>query len=92
MIDIEEQYDEEALYEFSKAMSEKLEQKRGEGRGGWWNDDQCGLGELLNLLHSHTAKLGTNYATMDKHQLVDIANLAMMVWYRVEHENDRQAN
>ena len=75
-----------ALHDFISVMKEKLSQKRKEGRGGWYNDDECDVLELYNLLSEHFHKLAPEddfIEAMDPHQLVDIANLAMFLYHRI---------
>ena len=54
------------------AMREKLEQKRSEGRGGWWNEDACDILVLRNLLLEH----------VHKGDMVDVMNFAAMIYTR----------
>jgi len=93
MLEIEETHDEEALRMFRKAMEAKLKQKREEGRGGWWNEDDCELSELIRLLEEHADKCFGHMEPIDidHHQLVDIANLAMMIWFRVSAKKTDKA-
>lgn len=80
-------YDDEALSAFEKAMGEKLAQKRDEGRGGWYDPKRCKLKDLERLLLEHVEKYGSvDSGYIDPHQLVDIANLAMFLWWRVQTE------
>lgn len=60
--------DETALMLFTRAMSEKLSQKRHEGRGGWYFES-CKIEDLRSMLKTH----------IDKGDMVDVANLAMMI-------------
>lgn len=71
---------------FTEAMSAKLAKKRADGRGGWNQERHtsqpdrgdrvirygCTVAYLRKLLHEHVAK----------GDMVDIANLAMMIWNR----------
>jgi hypothetical protein len=71
---------------FRTAMSNKLAKKRDEGRGGWNQEPYtvqpdrgdvvrrygCTVAYLNKLLREH----------IDKGDMVDIANLAMMIWNR----------
>lgn len=63
-----------AVDRFSWAMKSKLEKKRGEGRGGWQNKDECSAEYLSKLLREH----------VEKGDPVDVANLAMMLHQRGE--------
>jgi len=66
--------DDEAVDRFAEAMKAKLAKKRGEGRGGWENKDECSAEFLSELLRGHVAKGDP----------VDVANLAMMLNQRGE--------
>lgn len=62
---------------FARAMKQKLEHKRAVGRGGWNRtpaNSGCSMRLLRQMLLNH----------VDKGDMVDIANLAMMIWNR-EH-------
>ncbi len=59
---------------FSMAMREKLAKKRADGRGGWDDKDICTEGFLNKMLCGH----------IEKGDPVDVANFAMMLWYRNE--------
>jgi len=83
----EKQIDEAAVAWFADTMLDKLEQKRKEGRGGWYRED-CSLDTLVTLLEEHMAKAveqgdDADDLTIDPHQLVDIANLAMFLYHRI---------
>lgn len=58
--------------DFAQAMQDKLDRKMEEGRGGWWNPEECTVQELKRLLFSH----------LEKGDMVDIGNFAMMIWIR----------
>ena len=64
--------DEMGVDRFTVAMRRKLTQKRKEGRGGWNIPDACGIEDLREMLEDH----------LQKGDLVDIANFAMMIWNR----------
>jgi hypothetical protein len=68
--------DETGVDRFVVAMRRKLTKKRKEGRGGWNLD--CEVSFLRALLAEHVGK----------GDMVDIANLAMMIWNR-EHPTGR---
>lgn len=59
---------------FAAAMKAKLAKKRGEGRGGWENKEDCSRVFLSELLREH----------VDKGDPVDVANFAMMIHQRGE--------
>ena len=65
-------HDEAGVANFTDAMLERLEEKRGQGRGGWWDESQCSLQHLRDLFMQAVAK----------GNLVDIANFAMMIHSR----------
>lgn len=60
--------DNQAIEVFATAMREKMAYKSKQGAGGW---QQCSERFLQGLLDDHIAK----------GDLVDIANLAMMIWH-----------
>lgn len=66
-----------------QAMLEKLEQKRGEGRGGWWEDDETDCRpnyideELWKMVDDHYAR-----CKEDPHQIIDVINLLAMIRFR----------
>lgn len=66
--------DDLAVDRFAAAMKAKLAIKRGEGRGGWENKDECSAEFLSRLLREH----------VEKGDPVDVANLAMMLHQRGE--------
>ncbi|HAU75598.1 MAG TPA: hypothetical protein DCW88_08700 [Agrobacterium sp.] len=55
-------------------MKAKLAKKRGEGRGGWEDKDDCSQLFLTSLLREH----------VEKGDPVDVGNLAMMLHQRGE--------
>lgn len=64
--------DDLAVDRFAVAMKAKLAAKRGEGRGGWDNPDECKVEYLAQLLCDH----------VQKGDPVDVANFAMMLHQR----------
>lgn len=66
--------DDKGVRLFSEAMRDKLAQKRGEGRGGWDNKDECSAEYLSELLRKH----------VEKGDPVDVANFCMMLHQRGE--------
>lgn len=64
--------DANGLFNFRLAMEQKLMQKRVDGRGGWHDPEQCSVDYLRQLLVEH----------VDKGDMVDVANFAMMIWNR----------
>ena len=56
----------------SFAMELKLEHKREQGRGGWWDADQCTINDLRELLRDH----------VEKGDMVDVMNIAAMIYAR----------
>lgn len=57
----------------AQAMKLKLAQKRGEGYSGWDQPAECSVEHLANLMLKH----------MDKPDMIDIANFAMMLHFRI---------
>lgn len=70
----EDHSDNRAVDGFAAAMKDKLERKRGEGRGGWDNKGECTNEFLSSLLHEH----------VEKGDPLDVGNLAMMLHQRRE--------
>jgi len=64
--------DHRAVRHFAAAMIVKLDKKRAQGRAGWHDPERCTVEELLVDIARH----------FKKGDMVDIANLAMMVWHR----------
>lgn len=60
------------VQEAGRAMGKKLQKKRREGYGGWWDENLCTIENLRELLRSH----------IDKGDMVDVANFAMMIHMR----------
>jgi hypothetical protein len=60
--------------EFAETMKDKLALKRGEGRGGWENKEECSGEFLSQLLREH----------VEKGDPVDVANFCMMLHQRGE--------
>lgn len=69
--------DDIAVDKFAAAMKAKLAEKRSEGRSGWEDKNQCSIDYLLQLF----------YEQVDKGDPVDVANLSMMLWHRIEATN-----
>jgi hypothetical protein len=70
----EKQELETAVDEFAVAMKARLESKRKQSWHGW---DRMGRADLAERLLMNAAKGAT---TGDKKSLVDVANLAMMIY------------
>ncbi|MGY2892776.1 hypothetical protein [Deinococcus sp. UYEF24] len=65
-------------------MHAKFAVAREKGRGGWADPADCSVTHLWDCLREHTLK-----SNLD---MVDVANLAGMVWWRLEHvPGDREA-
>lgn len=89
--------DAEGLKRFHKAMTDKIDEKRQEGRGGWHRETShyqrdrgditetygCSVRGLQQALRNHIKKGLTG------RNLVDIANFCMMVWNREHPEGVR---
>lgn len=71
---LEQEYDDFAVFQFSDVMSARMEQKRAEGRCGWYNEDEQ-INEKL--------KAGLSLA-QGSGRWVDVANYAMMLHWREE--------
>ncbi len=67
-----------AVEEFSHEMIEKLWKKYDEGVRGWDSPDRITDNAIKILLSSHVAELNIDNTPQE----VDVANLAMMLWYR----------
>lgn len=70
----DEKRDDRGVQSFARAMREKLAKKRAEGRGSWWDVNECSAGHLSSLLLDH----------LEKGDPVDIGNFAMMLFNRPE--------
>jgi len=69
--------------EFAEAMRQKLWKKQREGRSGWQDTSDSKVPEILReRLYEHVEA----YRRGDPKQLVDIANLAAMLWYHEARE------
>jgi len=70
--------DDIAVWAFGRAMQEKLAAARHKGRSGWDEDDPWLGGvtteQLRAMLREH----------VHKGDPVDVANIAMMLWHRIE--------
>lgn len=64
--------DDRLCYVAHQAMTQKLRKKREEGRGGWWNPDECSVEFLRECLHAH----------LIKGDMVDVMNFAAMIYAR----------
>jgi len=71
--------DHAGVRDFAEAMKAKLDLKREQGRGGWHDPEQCSLERLYILLADHVRK----------GDMVDIGNLAMMIWNRERDAKDK---
>jgi hypothetical protein len=66
---------------FSEAMRAKLWKKLGQGYHGWNDETDSAVYEQLEeKFHEHVKR----FKDGDVHQLVDIANLAAMLWWHNE--------
>jgi hypothetical protein len=76
---------EEAMVDaLAVAMKAKLARAREKGRGGWDDPADCSVMHLWDCLHEHSFKGNLDF--------VDVANIAGMVWWRVENvPGDREA-
>ena len=63
-----------------KLMDLKLEKKRKEGRGGWFEESECSIEKLKSLLIEH----------VEKGDMIDVMNIAAMIKVReLVDENQR---
>ena len=62
-------FDNDAVYQFSKLMKDKMAKSRAKGRKGWNDPTQCSPDFLRHLLYEH----------IYKGDPVDVANLCMML-------------
>ena len=69
---LEALHDDYAVFNFAKAMSEKMKRKREEGRCGWWDIINVRDETLREMLIAH----------VEKDDWVDVANFAMMLFFR----------
>jgi len=68
-----EHYADERLVDYAaRAMRCKLDDAREQGRGGWWNEDECSIDYLRDLL----------VETLTKGDMVDVMNFAAMIYAR----------
>jgi len=84
---------------FTDEMRRRLQQKRREGRGGWFRQDDCEIQVLRDALMYKASLLFSqdrqdrqgcmiDYAALREVNLVDIANYAMMLWNRQRMDAD----
>ena len=78
----EHEIDQLGVDRFRLAMLEKLAIKRLEGRGGWHDPEQCAVSDLHAMLLDH----------VEKGDMIDIANFAMMIWNREQSSDTKQEN
>lgn len=70
--------DQLAHIRFTRAMAEKLVIARELfGRKNWHRPKKCSIEKLQQMLESHVIR-----AKSDPLQYIDVANLAMMIWFR----------
>lgn len=69
---------------FAPAMQAKLAHAREKGRGGWERPEECSITHLYDCLLEHVRKPNLD--------MVDVGNLAAMIWHRQQHvPGDREA-
>lgn len=71
--------DMDAILQAAGAQAEKMFASLLKGRGGWWKPE-CSPQFLLVELIKH----------IEKGDMIDVMNFAMMLWFRVEPENDSE--
>ena len=69
---------------FSDAMKDKLEKKVNKGFRGW--DDPLFKTQIISGLRKHILK---DLKSGKTRQMVDVANLAMMLWWQEFEENTK---
>jgi len=70
----DQKVDEHGVDIFAKVMKAKLQLKREQGLFGWHAKEECTIQQLEDLLAGQMGKKELDY--------VDIANYAMMIWFR----------
>ena len=68
---------------FAAAMKERLAQKAREGFTGW--DEACPVQEIKNRIADKVLQIKTENRSPAARHATDIANLAMMIWFRQPH-------
>lgn len=79
--------DAEMVTAIAGMMLDKLEQKRDEGRGGWWRKDECSNRELRMMLEDHVDKAIDPHrknGKTEQQDLIDVINIAAMMVVRLE--------
>lgn len=61
--------DDQLIQDAAFRMGARLATKRAEGRSGWWDKNQCSTQHLRDMLK----------ASLEKGDMINIANLAMMI-------------
>jgi hypothetical protein len=67
---------------FAREMSKKLNAARKKGRGGWWDKEQCSIDDLMAGMQHH----------IEKGDMRDVANFAMMIYWRRLFDITKEAN
>lgn len=67
--DLDAAFDNDAVYQFSMMMRDKMARSRAKGRSGWNDPAKCSPNYLRSLLYEH----------IYKGDPVDVANLCMML-------------
>ena len=70
--DVERHIDKTLTALARSAMDGKLYEKRKEGRGGWWDSEQCTINDLRRMLREH----------IEEGDMVDVMNFAAMIYVR----------
>jgi hypothetical protein len=79
--------DEQSVDRFSVAMKYKLDACRARGKDGWYDPKRC----HVNALYSELRRQFNLVEYEDEPDMVDIANLAMMIYIR-EQDREREEN
>ena len=69
--------EERMVAQLAPSMIAKLAKARDKGRGGWEMPEECSITHLHDCLTEHVWK-----ANLD---MVDVANIAGMIWWRLQH-------
>lgn len=72
--------DMDAILQAAGAQAEKMYSSLLKGRGGWWDPARCSPQGLLIQLIEH----------IEKGDMVDVMNFAMMLWFRADPETDSE--
>jgi len=69
-----------AVDDFAKAMKARLDEKAAQGYTGW--DEHYPAGKLAHEIYNDAARILPETGGWNDKKGIDIANRAMMLWYR----------